>query len=475
MMIAFRCESRPHHTALRLIAVCSLLAAACGDEQPSNERNLAADAGVWPDATGASNVFDAEVPRSDLEIVHVADAAAGSNSDLGGAHDDGSAVADLAVPAPDQRVEQAACGVGVLSAPSGTIVTVSDVNALAAAVSQANGSGNTTILLKDGTYRLSSMLIVSGDGIAIRGLSGNREAVVVRGDGMNGGVSHVFNVSGSHFTAADMTVGWVANHAIQIHGEQDADDALIHNVHFVDTYEQMLKISYDASTGISSDHGVVEGCLFDYSAGVGPQYYIGGVDAHQAKQWVVRHNIFRHIRSPDDGLAEFAIHFWSDSVDTVVEGNIISDCDRGIGFGMGDRGHLRGIVSNNMVHTTRDVGIDLESSPGTMLYNNTLFTEGYPRSIEYRFAATSGVVISNNLCNAAISDRGEGGSATLANNLTNAQQSWFVAATSGDLHLVGSGPVSVVDRGTTLTDVSTDIDCQSRPGAAAFDIGADEL
>ena len=65
--------------------------------------------------------------------------------------------------------------------------------------------------------------------------------MVIRGQGMAGGVSHIFNVAGSGFTAADLTVGWVANHAVQI--QSSSDNPVIHNVRFVDTGEQMLKVS----------------------------------------------------------------------------------------------------------------------------------------------------------------------------------------------------------------------------------------
>jgi parallel beta-helix repeat protein len=353
---------------------------------------------------------------------------------------------------------------------SGSTMTVGNVTELVNAVAQANGSGNMTIVLKDGTYTLDNMLWISGNNLTFRSSSGNRDAVVIRGQGMSGGVSHIFNVVGDNFIVANMTIGWVANHGVQIH--RDSDNAIIHNVRFVDTYEQMLKVSFQPGDSTSSDNGLVEWCLFEYSAGIGPQYYIGGIDAHQAHNWVIRHNVFRHIRSPESALSEHAIHFWSDSSNTLVEHNIITNCDRGIGFGMGNEGHIGGMIRNNMVHTTRDVGIILENSSGTAVYNNTVYTENYGNSIEYRFSGTQGVSIINNLTNAEIRSR-DGGAATVATNVTSAQASWFADAGSGDLHLVSAEP-SVLDQGQTLLDVTQDIDCDPRPQGAGYDIGADE-
>jgi len=89
---------------------------------------------------------------------------------------------------------------------------------------------------------------------------------------MEGSVSHIFNVAGSDFTISDLTLGWVANHAIQIQGNENAHRPLIQNLHILDTYEQMIKVSYASSTDSSSENGIVENCLFEYNAGIGPQY-----------------------------------------------------------------------------------------------------------------------------------------------------------------------------------------------------------
>lgn len=366
--------------------------------------------------------------------------------------------------------QASACLLTPLPNPSGSTITVSTVSELLSAVQQANASGNLTILLEDGTYTLEEMLWISGNNVAFRSKSGSQSAVIIRGQGMRGGVSHIFNVPGDNFTAADMTIGWVANHGVQIHS--DADNPIIHNIRFVDTGEQMLKVSYRPGDSDSSDNGLVEWCVFEYSAGVGPQYYIGGIDAHQAHNWIIRNNLFRNIRSPEGELAEHAIHFWSESRNTLVENNIIANCDRGIGFGLGDRGHLGGVIQNNMIHTTRDVGIGLENADRTAVYHNTVFTENYPNSIEYRFTGTRDVSILNNLTNAAIASR-DGGSGRVETNITNAQSAWFANPESGDLHLV-TAESTVIDRGQPLSEVTQDIDCDLRPRDGGYDIGADE-
>lgn len=323
-------------------------------------------------------------------------------------------------------------------------ITVSNYDELSQAVTSANASGNTTIILKDGTYPITKQFWITGNNIVFKSESGNRSAVVLNGGGMVGGQDSVFHIFGDNVTIADMTVGWVAHHPIQIHGEMDADATVIHNVHFVDGYEQLLKITYDPNDASKrSDNGIVECSLFDYTAGVGPQYYIGGVDAHNAKNWTVRNNTFKNISSPTDELAEHAIHFWSNSENTLVENNTIINSDRGIGFGMGNngRGHIGGIIRNNMIYhnaTRGDAGITLESATNAQVYNNTIFFENeYPNAIEYRFSSTNGVNISKNLTNRAIKQR-DSASGTIVENKTDASASLFIAPQIGDLHLNGN-------------------------------------
>lgn len=358
-------------------------------------------------------------------------------------------------------------------------VMVSTAAELAEAVVQANQGGPKTILAQDGTYTLDDMLWVAAGGVTVRSVSGNRSAVIIQGQGMAGGVTHIFNVPGANFTVRDVTLKGVSCHAVQIHGNNNATAPTIRNVHILDTGEQMIKVSYDPDDlSKRADHGVVEGCLLEYSAGIGPQWYIGGIDVHNGRNWLVRRNVFKAIRSPGGALAEHAVHFWSDSADTLVEGNVIINCDRGIGLGLGDRGHQGGIVRNNMIYHNAtegfaDVGISLESAPNAQVYNNTIYQEhSYPNAIEYRFTATTGVLIANNLTNKAVSRR-DGAGGTVSHNVTNAQAGWFANPGAGDLHLQAI-LTPVVDQGRNIAGLTADFDGDPRPQGAGIDIGADE-
>ena len=356
---------------------------------------------------------------------------------------------------------------------------VSNTAELVDAVAQANAGGDTLIELNDGVYNLDNGMWVSASGVTVRSVSGNRDAVRILGQGMDGGVSHVFWAAASDFTVRDVTLGNVANHAVQVHGDMGVSNFQMINCRVIDTGEQMLKVSYDpARPDLRSYNGLVEGCLFEFTAGIGNQWYTGGVDAHQATGWVIRGNIFRGIRSPADDVAEHAVHFWSDSVDTIVEKNLIINCDRGIGFGLGDRGHRGGVIRNNMIYHDSsegfaDVGIGLESATDVQVYNNTIYQEhSYPRAIEYRFGSTSGCFIANNLANRAIASR-DGGQADLQANITGAQAGWFRDVAAADLALSGR-IAEVVDRGIAIDGLIEDYFGTSRPQGAGVDIGANE-
>lgn len=356
------------------------------------------------------------------------------------------------------------------------IVEVGNIAELTRAVGSA--APGDTLLLADGTYNVVSYGIsVRTDGIAIIGKSGDREKVIISGAGMNGDIPYGFWIAGDDVTLQNLTIQNVRAHCIQT--DVNTDGLRVRNCILRDAHEQLLKIPYDMGNKDFSENGLVENCRFYFTKGVGNQYYTGGVDGHYCKNWVIRNNVFQGIRSPDDNIAEHAVHLWSGSEGTLVENNLIIDCDRGIGFGLGDRGHAGGIIRNNMIYHAAfsgadngDAGIILESSPGTRVYNNTIYFENaYPNAIEYRFAATAGVLIQNNLTNRQIRQR-DGASGAVGNNLMNAQGNWFVSAAGGDLHLTAQA-TPARGQGVAIEGLAGDFDGDPRIGGA-IDIGADQ-
>jgi hypothetical protein len=175
---------------------------------------------------------------------------------------------------------------------------------------------------------------------------------------------------------------------------------------------------------------------------------------------------------------------WSGSRDTLVYGNLIVNCERGIILGLGpqagfEHSHTGGAVFNNVIYRAvgktvhPDAGISIWDSPGTRVFNNTVIQNGtYPDAIEYRYPGTTGVQVFNNLTDGAIRSR-NGAVATLGNNYTLATASLFVNAAAGDLHLA-AGATAAIDRGRVMTGTTVDFDRNSRPAGSAWDIGADE-
>lgn len=361
---------------------------------------------------------------------------------------------------------------------------VHNTGQLVEALRRANNSGgNTKILLEDGYYRLDRGLVINAPNISLIGISGDRDSVVIQGDAMQADakVTNVITVNADNFVLDGITLQYARYHLIQVRGEKNVDGATLRNCVLRDSYQQMLKVSINPkNTAISGDNGHVENCLFEYTADVGPQHYIGGIDAHGSSGWVVRGNTFRNIISPSRSVAEYAVHFWNDSADNIVENNWIVNCDRGIGFGMGKRGNSAGIIRNNMIYHDEnrgkfaDVGIAIHTSPDTQIYNNTIFQlHSYANAIEYRFEETRNVIIANNLTNRRIHSV-QAASAEMSGNNVHADWDDFVAPEDGDLHIQDSAE-DIIDQALPLKELRSDFDGDARPQGRAADIGADEL
>ena len=317
-------------------------------------------------------------------------------------------------------------------------ITIDSAAQLEHEVKNANkNNGYVSLDIEDGVYQLDKTLAIKADHIALISISGHPENVILQGSMIkNAGTPVLIKVFSNHFSIDGITLQNAKFHLIQIAGEHNADYPVIRNCILQDAYQQLFKVTHgSADPKTFSDFGLIENCTFQYYAGIGPNFYIGGIDAHGINGWVIRNNKFKDIASPGKRVAEHAIHIWDDSNDNLVENNLIEDCDRGIGFGMGKAGispnasysNKGGVIRNNtIIHSDNndpfaDAGITLEDSADTLIENNRILLEhNYPNAIEYRFQSTKNVVIKNNITNKNIVSR-NGAKAKLSNNKTNAK------------------------------------------------------
>ncbi|NCC50666.1 MAG: hypothetical protein EOM20_05560 [Spartobacteria bacterium] len=376
---------------------------------------------------------------------------------------------------------------------TGVVYAVSNVTELKGAFSSVNAAGvPATILIADGTYMLDTWALpLTCDNVIIRGASGNREQVVIRGPdtGYSASVEHIFWVQANTVTVADITFGWCRYHGIQAHGQSpiDASGLWVHNCHLINCNEQFIKGTSASGDPEGITDGIIENCLFEFTDGYAYQYYTGGIDIHKGVNWLIRDNLFRNIRTPPGGgsQAEHAIHFWnrctSRAQNVTVERNVVINCDRGIGFGLSSyAGGFDGgdsVIRNNFVYNDgegpfTDVGIGLEYANDVRVDNNTVYVP-YWAPIEYRFNGSSNLVFRNNLVNGNITARDTAPAAILANNIQGVQASWFRNLTNGDLRLMpgASGPINT---GMAIADFAEDIDGATRPVDLLWDVGADE-
>jgi hypothetical protein len=251
-----------------------------------------------------------------------------------------------------------------------------------------------------------------------------------------------------------------------------------------------VKVNPDISGAGTTDYSTFQ-CSHIELTDTGRPYirdncYTGGIDMHAATGWVVWRNRIEGFWC-NDGLSEHGIHFWRGCVDTIVEENVVLDCARGIGFGLGSSmsdGHIGGIIRNNFVAANDsglfaspdgfDTGIGLESASGTEVYHNTVVSTQAPvsSSIEWRWPNTV-VEIANNLVSHDLVPR-DGATATLTTNIDSAPLAWFADPATGDLHLVadGSAPVGAA---TPLAPGLCDGDIDGQARDFEPDVGADEF
>jgi len=395
-----------------------------------------------------------------------------------------------------------------LPPPAGATIEVhpQQANQLRAIVAAA--SAGTTILLHDGLYAMNqgdylSRLEFTTPNVTLRSLSGNRDAVVLDGAYQT---HELLAIHASGVTIADLTLERAYDHPVHVTGTtgEIITGVRLHNLRIVDPGEQAVKV-HAASTNGYVDEGILECSVIELTAAGRAQVrndcYTGGFDAHGARGWIIRRNRFSGFWC-ESGLSEHAVHLWRSSRDSLVEENVILDCTRGIGFGLGasfsgDRvypdnpypgvgylGHIDGVIRNNFVAAADpalfaseygfDAGIALEQARGAKVVHNSVAATAAPFSaIEWRFGNTL-ADIQNNLVTHNLRPRDGNPQATVAGNLEWAPTNWFENVAAGDLHL-SPGAGEPLGAGVPLPAGLADTDFDGDPRGTPPDVGADEL
>lgn len=502
-----------------LAAVAVLVA--CGSETASKSGD--AQGGRSNEAAGGSSLGGASVGTNGGASVETNGGAShGGASNGGSVGRGGSNAADGGrVSNGGRSSASAGGGVGGGGSGSGTSPCTALPPANGAVIevnpSQANelpkivrdAVAGSTIVLASGTYRMSGSdeasrrIQILADGVTLRSKSGDRDAVLIDGEYRT---EEIITISASHVTLADFSIAHAINHPVHVTGgaKQNTTGTLLHNLHIVDGGEQFVKVNTGGGNPTTyADEGRLECSLLEMTDAGRPHVapepggcYTGGIDGHQARGWVVRRNEFRGIHCTNGSLAEHAVHFWTSSRDTLVEQNIIVDCARGVGFGLGDGGgkppersyaddpypgigyvgHYDGIIRNNVIVASSgfayfDTGIELEQAHGVrVLHNSIVHGTNAFASISHRFTNSQVTLINNLVQNIRARD---GSLSTLASNVEQAGAALFVDAANADLHLRPSASAAI-NQGAMLPDAGRDIDDEPHDGALP-DIGADEL
>jgi hypothetical protein len=464
--------------------------AACGD-----------DAGPSSSVLGTDGGADAQAGSGGAQAAGAAGQAGAQNSG-GSTSAGGTGGSAGSAGAPASRCAP-------LPAPTGNVVSVNPTmtGQLQALVAQALPGD--TIVFDSGTYELNgAYLWVGTSGVTLRSKSGNPGDVI-----LDGGYSttEVITVAASQVTVAELSIHRPRTHAIHV-VSTDASDTLgtrLYRVSIVDPREQAIKINPHGAKLHFPDSGEIA-CSRMLLTDTGRPHvnptaggcYTGGIDAHAARDWLVRDNHIEGFWCPT-GLAEHAIHFWSGTRDIIVERNVMLNNARGVGFGLSNSGeartyadnpcpaagtsyvgHYGGIVRNNFVAGTRpelfsssagfDTGIMFWAACNPKAIHNTIVATGKLFSaIEWRFPTASGVELTNNLTTHALLER-DGASGTQAGNVTSATPAMFADVAAADLHLVPAASTAL-DPGVAVAAGLCTEDIDGEPRSPTPDVGADEV
>ncbi len=363
------------------------------------------------------------------------------------------------------------------------------------------------IVIAPGSYHVTQSLYITTPNLTFRGASGDRDDVVLYGDGMNvnSGVLEGFWAAASGIQLRDLTIRDFWHHGIHICGEPYADNVVVSNVKTVNCGERHVKGS--SGSGIS-DNVLIENLWMEQTEAYLPRLghpvdeynYIGGIDAMHINNWTIRDCTAVNIRGATGG-GRAAFFLWNGVSNLLLENSTVIDCGHGISIGNPsgpNNSHVApwhavgGIIRNNTIlrrGETYDWAMELDNTKDFQVYNNTLYSDDatYFRTLqiydEPAEGLTTNLQLKNNLIRGDVKDLSSGDWSRAAvvamGNLVDAVgnvvvPAWFADSAAGNLHLTEQA-TGAIDQAAVLAEVPFDIDGGPRPAGTAPDIGADEL
>ena len=279
-------------------------------------------------------------------------------------------------------------------------VTVNNLADLQAAIDNAPESGRIITLAKGVYHQTERILIDHKDNITIQGETDNPEDTVLIGLGMDD-ESMYMNMKvteSSYCTVKNLTLRDSYYHAIQV--VFSAHYFRAENLIALDNGESGFKIN-----GLS-DYGVIEDCYIGFTAN-GKRSVIEGIDGIAARGWLVKGNVIENIIQLEENIdlremswyddwIGFGIFFKANSIDCVLEDNLLINCDVALSFGgSGSGGPIYryndesyetrgGVMRNNVVWgTVREAGIYVNSAKDFEIVNNTIYDDCETGSVSF--------------------------------------------------------------------------------------------
>ncbi|GAB3676050.1 right-handed parallel beta-helix repeat-containing protein [Salinisphaera aquimarina] len=288
-------------------------------------------------------------------------------------------------------------------------VQVNSIPALRDAIEAAPATGAIIVLAPGDYHQVRQIVIRDRDHLTITGATTDFHDTVISGPGINDHRvrSNIVVDHSKDVTLRNMTLENSAYHGVQI--DYDSDHFTANNLKTWDNGESGFKVtspSHAHGDDSYSDYGTIENCLIGFTS-TGQRGVVEGIDIVGAVAWDIRNNRLEHIRKAN-GRAAYAIFAKGNSQDVVIENNVVRNSSVGLSFGGGGTGAKffrngdtryetrRGVIRNNLVYGTDDVGIYLNKARDFEVYGNIVIDTGKDTgSITARYPESRGHIRDN--------------------------------------------------------------------------------